>query len=69
MRVFIFHYKLRKGLSAYFVNKVEEVALDDLPNDISDNEIKEMAISEFKNRRRNRISSQKDYIITDIINA
>ena len=69
MRIFIFHYKLRKGLGPEFIEKVEDVALDDLPSELSEYEIKEMAKSEFWSRRFARGTKEREVIITDILTA
>lgn len=69
MHIFIFHYKLRKGLDPEWVNRTEDVALDDLPTELNDYEIKEMAKREFKSRRSQKGTRESEYIITDIIRA
>lgn len=69
MQIFVFHYKLRKGLGSDWVQKTEDVALDDLPSELSDYEIKEMARSEFKSRRSQRGTRDSEYVITDIVRA
>lgn len=69
MRIFIFHYKLRKGLGPEFIKKIEEVAMDDLPSELSEYEIKEMAKSEFWSRRIAKGTREREVIITDILTA
>ncbi len=71
--IFIIHWKLRKGLSAEFVDKVTEIGLDDLPADTTYEEAKEMALNDFKMQRcgkgcerEYRGTNERDYEITDI---
>jgi hypothetical protein len=66
MKVFVIHYSLRKGLGPEWVNKTEEIAFDDLSEDTTDCEVKEMAIAEFKSIRHKKGTSEREYIINEV---
>lgn len=65
--LFHIHYKIRKGLSAEFISKIEDVGLDDLPSEVTLEEAKQIAVDEFKHRRMCRGTSERDYVIIDIV--
>lgn len=67
MQIFQIHWKLRKGQGPEWVDKVTEVALDDLPPETTYEEAKSMAISYFKLERNHKCTTtEREYIITDV---
>lgn len=64
--IFIIHWQLRKGLGPEWVNKTTDIGLDDLPEDVTLDEAKQMAISDFKHERYRNGSSEQEYLITDV---
>lgn len=64
--IFNIHWKLRKGLGPEWVDKVSDIGLDDLPEETTLEEAKQMAISEFKSERYHNATGEMDYIITNV---
>ena len=67
--IFVFHWKLRKGLGPEWEDKFSEVFLDDLPAETTFEEAKQIAIEEFKAERHRNGTTDREYIIKDIQTA
>ncbi|MBK7337811.1 MAG: hypothetical protein IPJ00_17365 [Saprospirales bacterium] len=67
--LFHIHYLLRKGLGPDWVEKVEDIFLDDMEEDTTPSEAEAIAVAQFKeNRRRQNIERyENNYRITEII--
>jgi hypothetical protein len=57
MRVFNVHFLIRKGLGPDYMPKVLNVALDDLPEDLTEWEIRDMA----KNKAEEYLYNNEDF--------
>jgi len=69
MKLFIIHWKLRKGLGPEWINKVSNIGIDDMPSETTASEAIDMAISEFKSERYRNGTGDREYIITDVCNG
>lgn len=64
--MFHIHWKLRKGLGPQWVDKVSDIFLDDLPDETTAEEARQMAKEQFKQDRYKSGTSEQEYIIKDI---
>ncbi len=69
MYIFVIHWDLRKGLGPEWVHKTTEIGLDDLPEEVTIEQAKEMAVSDFKSERYRNRTSESEYFITDVCTA
>lgn len=67
--LFHIHYLLRKGLGPEWVEKCEDIYLDDLPEDTTPAQAEAMAMAEFHaNRRRSYPEGyENNYRVTEVV--
>ena len=67
--LFHIHYLLRKGLGPDWVEKCEDIYLDDLPEETTPAEAESIAMAEFHaNRRRQNIERyENNYRVTEVV--
>jgi hypothetical protein len=62
------HWKLRKGLGPEWTDKVTSIGVDDLPEETTAEEGKQIAIEQFKTDRlfKKEGNVRQPYLITDV---